>query len=308
MSSRRFSKSLLTSLLLVAVISGLLFVVLRNIGYGESGRSSLAGRIIRDLTYPVQEAFYNISSWVTSMLQPVFYVSELAEENRVLRTRNQEVVAELNRLHEIEQENKRLRELLHFEESGQFAIIGATVIGQNLSDWRATVLVNRGTRDGVREGMAVVAGGGLAGRVVSVSRYTAEVMLLLDPMSAVGGFVQRSRDLVIVEGRIDAVAPMTFKGLSRDVDIVEGDKIVSSGLGGIYPKGVLIGTVTDVQKTEFGIRITGLSSLPSEPMRFPNSTAAFTSAALQSPIPLIFLRSSISAFTRFLRPPKADKS
>lgn len=257
MSSRRFSKSLLVSVLLVTVISGLLFAILRNIGYGESGRSTLAGRIIRDLTYPVQEAFYNISSGVTNMFQPVLYVSELAEENRVLRARNQEVVAELNRLYEIEQENKRLRELLNLAESGQFAVIGSRVIGQNLSDWRATVLVNRGTRDGVKEGMAVLAGGGLAGRVVSVSHYTAEVILLIDPMSAVGGSVQRSRDLVIVEGSIDAVAPMTFKGLSRDVDIIEGDKVVSSGLGGIYPKGILIGTVTDVQKTEFGTSTVG---------------------------------------------------
>lgn len=257
MSSRRFSKSLVILLLLVTVISGLLYLILDNIGYGESRRSSLAGRVIRDLAYPVQEAFYNLSSWVTGMLQPVFHVSELAEENRALRMSRDEMIAELNRLYEVELENKRLRELLHFAEAEELTILGAQVIGKNLSDWRATVLLNKGTRDGVREGMAVLAGGGLAGRIVSVSRYTSEVILLIDPMSAVGGIIQRSRDLVIVEGSTDAEVPMVFKGLNRDVDVAEGDRIVSSGLGGIYPKGILIGTVTHVEKTEFGMSIVG---------------------------------------------------
>jgi rod shape-determining protein MreC len=257
LSSRRFSKSLLVSLLLVIVVAGLLFVVLHNIGYGESGRSTLAGRIIRDLTYPFQEAFYSIVSQVTARLQPLFYASNLAEENRVLRAKNYEMIAELNRLHEVEQENERLREFLDFEETEQSTVIGARIIGQNLSDWRATVLVNRGTRDGVREGMAVLAGGGLAGRVISVSHYTAEVILLIDPMSAVGGFVQRSRDLIIAEGNVDSGTLMTFRGMNRDTDVVEGDKVVSSGLGGVYPKGILIGTVAEVTKTEFGVSTVG---------------------------------------------------
>lgn len=257
MAAKRFGKGLLISLVLVVVILVLLFLVLRNIGYGEGDRTSLAGKLLRDLTYPFQEAFYNISNWVTSFIQPIFSVSELVEENRTLRMENQEILTELNRLYEMEQENRRLRELLNYAESDQFVLLGAQVIGQNLTDWDATILLNKGTRHGVKEGMAVLASGGLAGRIVSASYYTSEVILLIDPLSAVGGYVQRSRELVIVEGNIDATASMVFKALNRDIDIIEGDRIITSGLGGMYPKGILIGTVTNVQKTDFGMSTIG---------------------------------------------------
>ncbi len=255
MFNKSFGRSLTIGLLLVIIVV-LFTIVLNSVAYRERAGSTLAARIIRDITYPVQEAMYNLSWQFHSFLTPLFFGQGLVDENRLLREQVQELTGELNMYTEMEKENERLRELLLLD-SQDFDTIGARVIGRNISEWRKTILINKGSSHGLSNDMAVVVANGLVGKIVSTSLYTSEVMLLIDDLSAAGGLIQRSRDLIICEGSFDMDMGLKFKGIDRDTDVVEGDIVVSSGLGEIYPKGIVIGTVESVIKDEYGVSVSG---------------------------------------------------
>jgi rod shape-determining protein MreC len=119
------------------------------------------------------------------------------------------------------------------------------------SGWFKTIVINKGTRDGVAKGMAVVATDGLVGHVVKAFDGSAMVLLVIDPTSAVDALVQRSRFRGIVEG--ESTARCRFKYLVRKADVKRGDVVISSGLDGVFPKGLPVGTVADVFETHTGL-------------------------------------------------------
>ncbi len=176
---------------------------------------------------------------------------------------NQTMQAEIEQLRqnelnvaEIMAENIRLRAMLDYKNGvSQFDFVTATVIARDPGNWTNIILINRGSSDGLTKDMPVVTPQGLAGNVVQVFANTAKVQLVLDPRSAVGSLVQRaeSRVAAIVEG--NGVNPMSPRmvNLARDADIIRGDKIITSGFGGIYPKGLLVGAVVDVINDEGGL-------------------------------------------------------
>ena len=157
---------------------------------------------------------------------------------------------------EIMAENVRLQTMLDYKQkSPQFDFVIATVISRDPGNWTNTIIINKGASDGLAKDMPVVTSRGLAGNIVQVFPGVSKVQLLLDPRSAVGSIVQRpeSRVAAIVEG--NSVSPMLPRmiNLARDADILPGDRIITSGFGGIYPKGILVGDVLDVINDEGGL-------------------------------------------------------
>jgi rod shape-determining protein MreC len=112
-------------------------------------------------------------------------------------------------------------------------------------------LVNKGEKDGVAKDMAVVTSEGVVGRVIEVSLHTAKVLLMTDPNSAMDVIVQRSRTQGIMEGKVEEVCVLKYVQKNEDVQV--GDKVITSGLGGIFPKGLMTGTVTKVERKRPGI-------------------------------------------------------
>lgn len=176
---------------------------------------------------------------------------------------NQQLRAEIEQLRqtnlnvtEILAENARLRAMLDYKKGApQFDFVTAAVIARDPGTWTNVIVINRGAADGLTKDMPVVTPRGLVGNVVQVYQTTAKVQLILDPRSAVGAMVQRpeSRVAAIVEGTgANPLAPRMVN-LARDADIIKGDKIITSGFGGIYPKGLLIGEVTDIVNEEGGL-------------------------------------------------------
>ncbi|HEV8343335.1 MAG TPA: rod shape-determining protein MreC [Candidatus Binatia bacterium] len=175
----------------------------------------------------------------------------LVAENEGLRKRVTELEAERNRLLEAEATTRRLQELLQFRSDLPSGSITASVIGSSASTWFHSLLLDKGSRDGIRKGMAVVSPLGVVGQVVAATSRSSKVLLLTDPNSGVDALVQGSRARGIVSGSLDNGPLMKY--VKRSEEVKEGDRLVTSGLDGLYPKGLLIGTVTKVNKKSFGL-------------------------------------------------------
>lgn len=150
---------------------------------------------------------------------------------------------------EILSENIRLRNLLAFKQGyTRYTMLGASVIARDYGDWTQTMVIDRGSDDGVSKYMPVIVPAGLAGFVSEVYKTSSKVQLLIDPRTSVGGIVQRpaSRLVSMVSGVSNVPGDVSFINLSREADIIKGDTIVTSGYGGVYPKGLVIGTVDSI--------------------------------------------------------------
>lgn len=171
------------------------------------------------------------------------------EELEALRRENGALRAEQTAYSGILAENIRLRELAGFRQGyKQFTLLGASVIDRDYGSWSDTMVIDRGTDSGIAKYMPVIVPGGLVGFVSDVYLNSARVQLITDPRTSVGAVVQRpgSRVASIVRGNGSRPAQMIFTNLIREADILKGDMLVTSGYGGVYPPGLLIGTVDSV--------------------------------------------------------------
>lgn len=168
-------------------------------------------------------------------------------ENRRLQSELGRLRLENQITNELLSENERLREALGFKKLNPPLSVVVQVIGKESSPSSSTITVNRGSSDGLERDLAVITPDGVVGRVQTVLPGTARVQLLTDPGSTIAVRVQRNREEGLLEGKLDRCA---LKYVSFYVDIQEGDLLVTSGLDGIYPKGLPVATVTKVRKHE----------------------------------------------------------
>lgn len=174
------------------------------------------------------------------------YLIGLREENRQLSDETSELRGRINALNEAGQENQRLRDLLSFKETTGYRTTTARVIGVSPLSSFKTIVIDKGSIDGVRNGMAVVSNDGVIGKILSSSAKTSKVLLITDRNSDVDAIIQRSRDSGIAEGGDSG--PIQLKYLSKNADAVVGDIVVTSGIGGVFKKGYIIGTISRVDK------------------------------------------------------------
>ncbi len=172
-------------------------------------------------------------------------------ENQQLKDQIQELHQEMEGLREAKATNFRLKSLLNVQGRGFRKAIAAAVIGNSASTWSRSLTINKGSDSGVRKGMAVVSAGGIVGQVLAVSSSSAKVLLLTDHNSGVDVIVQRTRARGIVSGSLEQDPVMKY--ITRNEEIHEGDRLVTSGLDGIFPKGLLVGQVSRVQKKNYGL-------------------------------------------------------
>ena len=180
----------------------------------------------------------------------VYYQNkELKEEVFALRQQNLQAA-------EYVAENIRLQEMLNYKHAAvQFDLIPAKVIGRESSTWTSVISINRGSSDGIKPNMPVVTEKGLVGVITDVSPVASRVQLLLDSRFSVGTLVQRpeSRVAGIVQGNpSDAMLPQMIN-IPRNSDIIVGDTIVTSGFGGVFPKGLMVGSVATVKNDSGGL-------------------------------------------------------
>ena len=243
-----FSKKML--LIIGAIV---LIVVNITILYisGSRYRSFGFGRVAIFFVAPLQEAVTDSIRFAKGIWNHYFYLVSAAQENDNLKKKLNRAVSENSQYKEIELSNQRLRNLLNFKETTTSKILAAEVISVDPSSWFKAVIINKGSLDGIERGLPVVIRQGIAGQVVDVSSRYSQVMLIIDRNSSVDALVQRTRARGIIKG--EATGECLFKYVLRKDDVRVGDKIVASGLDGVFPKGLPVGDVKEVVRRNSGV-------------------------------------------------------
>ncbi len=165
-----------------------------------------------------------------------------------LREYNQQLVSQYAQMQEYKQEAERLQKLLDLKDTYSIEGTGARVIGRSSEAWSQTVTLNKGSDDGIASGQTVMGTSGVVGQVVSVATNTSTVRLLTDPSSGAAAMIQSSRAEGIVRGSL--VGLLYMEDLDADAEVNVGDVVITSGLGGSYAKGLIIGTVVKIDSQQ----------------------------------------------------------
>lgn len=240
-------------ILLVAVLT--VFLLANSAARGKY-HFEISEHLVTALLAPVEYVSAKVGYGIRQAGTTVGQIINAYRDNQALRLENENLRQSSINATELLAENTRLRALLEYKKTApQFDFVTATVVARDPSTWTSVIVINRGSEQGIAKDMPVVTPQGLVGNVVQAYSNTAKVQLILDPRSAAGSLVQRSESRVaaIVEGNGAKALSPRMVNLARDADILPGDKIITSGFGGIYPKGLFVGEVVDVVNEEGGL-------------------------------------------------------
>jgi rod shape-determining protein MreC len=219
------------------VAACLVLLTLQTRGYG-----STALDVFSVVTTPIQTGLAKASRATFGLWTTYLDWKNVRAENRRLREEVQDLRVRALRVTETDDENRRLRRLLALQENLPLTTLSGEIIAREWGGWIRSLTVNRGRGDNVPRLTAVISPNGLIGRVVEVRPTASIVQVLTDPASTVGAHVLRTRTPGIVEG--DPRGTLRFKFMARDgASIQSGDILVTAGQGGLFPRGIPIGTV-----------------------------------------------------------------
>jgi rod shape-determining protein MreC len=241
----RRNRVFLTSAACLLLAAGLAFRTGR-----QQTRADRLGRFFLELMAPLQRSTAAVDRAVVSVWRSVIELVGARNENVVLRVRVQQLEQEMDRRSELDIENARLRGLLDFRRTLQGDVLTARIIGRDATGLARTLVIDRGEADGVVKGAAALAPQGVVGQIFLASRHAARILLISDHNSGVDAVVERTRARGIVQGTVDGCG---LKYVKRTEDVQVGDTVVTSGLDGIFPKGLPVGTVVSVDKRGQGL-------------------------------------------------------
>jgi len=243
--------------LMVTIIVVIILLVVLVITAGSnnmSGTESVVGSIFS----PIQKALYSATDAIGDFFGRIFSGSDLQAENLQLEARVAELEGQLADYTEVKAENERLKALLNFDtKTDNLEIKSAHVIGKSPGHWFNVFIIDVGMADGIKVDMPVVNGDGLVGRVVKTGANYSRVLTIIDSLSGVSSIVERTRDTGTISGSNMAgseEALLTLSNLPFDADLMPGDKIITSGLAGTFPKGIAVGEVVEVSQSNDGMR------------------------------------------------------
>jgi rod shape-determining protein MreC len=204
-------------------------------------------QLIVELTAPLQNFFSKTIGAVEGMWMKYFALLNVRQENEALKSEIDLLRMEAARYREMAAASKRLQDLLQFEDRIPWPVTEAQVIGRDPSGWFESVIIDKGKDSGLQMNMPVVDAEGVVGRLVSVSPNYSKVLLIIDQNSSVDCLVQRSREKGIVKGLTAGLCKLDYVVKAGDVTV--GDRVVTSGMDRVFPKGLPVGEVVDVQDT-----------------------------------------------------------
>lgn len=214
--------------------------------------AGVGSSLVQQLLHPFQSATRSVYATAGDLWSGYVALVNTAEENHLLRSRVKALEAHNAALQELAHENQRLKGLMKItDENFLRDTTIANVIGYDASNWVKSISIDKGARDGIKPGQPVLGIAGVVGQVIAAASRSARVLLLTDHASGIDAIVQSSRARGIVEGMGGATCRWRFVLASEEVKI--GDRVVTSGADGIFPKGLLLGVVSSVDDAGKGI-------------------------------------------------------
>ena len=178
-------------------------------------------------------------------------INNLRQENEELKYKNSQLETELRELEVIKAENTTLKEYMKMTEKySEYETVPAYIINKDISNLSRNLVINVGSRDGISVNMTVISEAGLVGHIISVTENTSKVQTIIDSSSTVSGTISTSRDGILLRGMLEDKSTLKATFIPAEATLVQGDSVETSGMGGIYEKGIHIGTIKDVVSTK----------------------------------------------------------
>ena len=233
--------------IIITIIALILIVIFSN---GESN-TSFFENVANKLVMPVQNGLTYLKNKVKGNDTFFTDVQNLKQENEQLKKQNSELEQSLRELENIKTENETLKEYLELNQKyAEYKTIPAYIINKDISNYSKTVVINVGAKDGITANMTVIADKGLVGHVVSVTDSTAKVQTIIDTASAISCMMGTNKDSIVCKGTLENTKELRGMYVPTDGNVIQGDSIETSGLGGIYPKGIHVGSVKNVSSSK----------------------------------------------------------
>ncbi len=235
--------------LLLAIVLMLSSVILYSYNLRQKDSTTFFERSILTFSAPFQVGIDGVADFSKSIWNDYFWLVDTRQLNIELNKQNQLLHAQLHQVEEVALQNDRLRQLLAFVDALDHPALPAQVIGEDSSTWARTIVIDKGADAGLKNGFPVVAAQGVVGRIIKVAAKSSRVLLISDSSSDVAALIQRTRTRGIAHGLGEN---LSIKYASRNADIKVGDLLVTSGMGGVFPKGLPLGVINSVEKQQFG--------------------------------------------------------
>ncbi len=248
MRFRRGSLNKLTLIILILASMLILTFYLREANDGILHKSQV---LTTNTLASLQSGVSKVASPFNHAWEYVNNIGHLKTENERLKDEVVSLKQQIITMQTMEKENERLRKLVGFKEKTHYSTLPARVIGRYSSNWQLILVIDKGSKDGISKNMPVMVGEGLVGQIVKVSSSAAQVQLITDRKSGVAAQLINSGETGVVEGQVTGELVMNY--IAKDVVVSKNELILTSGLGGVFPKGLFIGTVYEVKETPYGL-------------------------------------------------------
>ncbi|HZK34661.1 MAG TPA: rod shape-determining protein MreC [Bacillota bacterium] len=246
---RRILSNRIVMVALIIVILLILVIVSHN----EKSGVNIVGNVISIPAAPLQKTYTFISGKIEDFFGYFEDISDTKAKNEELQQRVGQLEQQVLELDKLKDDNKKLRDALNFKDQfDEYDFIGSSIIAKDPGNWFNVFTINRGAKDNIKVDSPVITAYGLAGRVSKTDLVSSRVVSIIDIDSTVSARLSKTRDLIVVRGDVE----LRSKGLCRadyippNTDVMPGDTVETSGIGGIYPKGIIIGKVVSVVSNE----------------------------------------------------------
>lgn len=232
------------------ILTIIVLIILFALTNTQNSKLSYIENLANKIVMPIQNGLTYLKNKVNGNSSFFVNVSNLKEENDRLQDRNTELEERLRELESIRAENESLKQYLNLTEKySDYTTVPADVINRDISNYSKNIIINVGAKDGIKENMTVIAAEGLVGHVISVTDSTSKVQTIIDSSSSTSSLLSTSRDSIVCKGILNNDEQLKAMYIPTEATISQGDTVETSGLGGIYPKGIYIGTVAKIENT-----------------------------------------------------------
>ncbi|MDP4084561.1 MAG: rod shape-determining protein MreC [Bacillota bacterium] len=246
--------------LIVLLVSIIILVALIGFSLRERSQPSWPEQFVKDTAGWAQSLVSKPAQYVVGFFENLQDLQNTYQENKQLKTRVVKLAQLEAKVQQLQKDNKDLRGVLGEKKTlSDLKPLPATVIGRNPDRWNEIIIIDKGKINGIKQNMAVMTATGLIGKVKSVNQFSSTVQLLsaMDPKNRISAYVQGAANAYgLVEGYDSDKKLLLVKRIPYDTKLKKGQTVITSGLGGVFPSGLLIGKIVDVKPDQYGLNQT----------------------------------------------------